>query len=142
MNLPVGFSMDYNELYLTYVDPNSNTLKEVQPDSMYLKMKPFERIIRRFYVCSNEIFLRKLIVAATVDGPQKHAYNVKVRIGFDYSDLESFNHASGIACAVVSSSQNYYDNAIPVDILIESYNKTETCNILDISLNASEDMPR
>lgn len=40
MNLPVGgFSMDYNELYLTYVDPNSNTLKEVQPDSMYLKMK-------------------------------------------------------------------------------------------------------
>ena len=142
MNLSISFVMNNNELYLAYVDPTLNSLKEIESSSMYLNMKPFEKVIRRFYICSPDLQFKKLTVVADIDGPQKYAYSVKVRIGFDYSDLESFNHASGIACAVVSSSQNYYDNAIPVDILIESYNKTETCNILDISLNASEDMPR
>lgn len=138
MNLSISFVMNNNELYLAYVDPTLNSLKEIESSSMYLNMKPFEKVIRRFYICSPDLQFKKLTVVADIDGPQKYAYSVKIRIGFNYSDLDSFNHSSNIFSSVVSLSENYYDNAIPVDILIESFNKTETCNILDISLNASD----
>lgn len=140
MNLPVNFAIALDELYLTYIDPALNTLKEIDSDAMYLKMKPFEKVIRRFYICAQDIVNKNLTIIVSIDGPQKYAYNVKVRVGFNYSDLESFKHSSNSAFCVTSLSENYYDNAVPVDVLIESLNKTETCNILDISLNASENI--
>ena len=138
MNLPVDFLIDFNEVYLAYVDPVSNALKEIDPSTLYLKMSPFERVIRRFYVCSNQIDATQITAIASIDGPQKHAYDVKVRLGYNYSNLNSFINSSNIDNVIVNTAQNYYDNAIPIDIYIESFNKTETCNVLDISINVSD----
>lgn len=138
MNLSISFVMNNNELYLAYVDPTLNSLKEIESSSMYLKMNPFEKVIRRFYVCSDEIYTTQITVIASIDGPQKHAYDVKVRLGYSYSNINSFINSSNMDSVIVNTAQNYYDNAIPVDVYIESFNKTETCNVLDISINVSD----
>ena len=138
MNLPLDFSMGFKEVYLTYVDPITNALKEIDQSTLYLKMNPFEKVIRRFYVCSDEIYTTQITVIASIDGPQKHAYDVKVRLGYSYSNINSFINSSNMDSVIVNTAQNYYDNAIPVDVYIESFNKTETCNVLDISINVSD----
>ena len=67
-----------------------NALKEIDQSTLYLKMNPFEKVIRRFYVCSDEIYTTQITVIASIDGPQKHAYDVKVRLGYSYSNINSF----------------------------------------------------
>lgn len=114
-----------NGLGLMYFNPQLETLIEVSDASLNFAVYPYEKTIRRFYLCGDLIYnQRNLMITAEVS--DSDLYSVKILIGSSIlPKLHEFDTALPEVYFNTSALGSHYTNAIPVDILIESLSSTE-----------------
>ena len=123
-----------SELGLFYFDPNYEALREINQENIEIRCRPYEKVIRRFYICGTLLKDVLIKLNVEVEGIQKHLYDVKVLWGRDNPRPYDFDFALKSVTITYGISENYFANAIPVDILLISKEQTEASVILDISL--------
>ena len=134
--LNTNFTIEDGQLYLCYYDPDNDQLKELNEESVKLKILPFQETIKRFYLVSNEFESGNLIrVITKVDGPQKYSYKIKTACGKDNPEYIDFDSADSSCAVLYDNLEKQWENAVPVDIWIQSLNKNETIAKLDITIS-------
>lgn len=120
--IPINFERGEDDFYLCYVnkDGSLNTF-----NNEFLKVTPFESVIRRFYLVG--YFQNKLIsLSCFTTGLNKYGYNVKVLINQEQPNILDFK-TNNVSYAFID---NFIGNAIPIDVLLTSVNNTESsCNL-------------
>ena len=125
-------------LGLMYLDPISETLKEIDVTSMYIPVYPFESVVRRFYLCGDALFLDSvIIIKVSVDTAHQDDYDVKILAGQENPRLSDFDTADNKCVTSYGNINNYFANAIPVDILLSSNLRSESAAQLNININAT-----
>lgn len=122
---------------LMYFDPTDEVLRELDAESVYFSLKPYEINIRRFYLCGDLIYYPNNI-KINVRTSDLDLYEAKIKLGTVDTRISSFDNATDEVIIDTEVLNTYYTNAIPVDLLLISKTTTEKVIELEIELSVTE----
>ena len=135
MKINTNFNYSEDEYYLCYKD-EYNYLNIVE--DIHLKISSFESNIRRFYLLGD--FTSKLIHSEVLlKGSNKYGYEAKICVNKQNPSYSDFINSSE-SIAIVNDIDPIYENVIPIDILLTSYNSIES-NVslcINVDINATK----
>lgn len=120
-----------DQLALMYFNPATESLKELTTQDVYFSIKPFEKVVRRFYLTGDLIYSPSETFKITVDTSDNDLYSTKIKKGTVANTVPSFNTSSN-ELTLESRDKGEYTNCIPVDILIES--KSLTTKVINLNI--------
>ena len=124
-----------NGLGLMYLDQLSETLMEIDSNSLALSVYPYENVIRRFFLCGDILFINTAItLTVSIDTVHTADYSVKVIAGASNPQVSDFDSATNSCTTSYALTNSYYTNAIPIDILLTSNLRTESSASLSINV--------
>lgn len=121
-----------SKLALMYYDYDSSSLKEINESSVSLALYPYESTVRRFFLCGDFIQDKTCSISCSVNSTM--AYEVKILAGIKEPSIVDFNGAVSTVQVDQTTCEFAYLNAIPVDIFIESFTRSEYSVSLEIKL--------
>ena len=122
-----------NDIGLMYFDPTSQTLKEFDSSVVNIPLYPYDKTIKRFYLCGPILHdSRNLVIEVLTTDSE--LYNTKVLVGNNRPTKTDFNLASDSFSFNTSILGSVYTNVIPVDVYIESITSTEKTINLEINI--------
>jgi hypothetical protein len=122
-----------DDIGLMYFNPSTESLKEIDEQSVYIACKSYSYCIKRFYLCGSLLEYSNTITIRTSLNDES-LYYCKVIAGLETANYSSFQLSTNQVTLDSSLLGGVYTNAIPVDILVESTNLTEKTIILNIEL--------
>lgn len=138
INLRTAFTVSEGKIYLCYYNPTSDKLEEIS-DRILLDVLPFEETIRRFYLVHPELTDSSYIsIETSVEGAQRYTYEVKVLLGKEDPTVGDFDYAYSGHTLFKIHCEKVFNNAIPVDIFLKSFNATETQAYINISITTNK----
>lgn len=125
MNELLNTIENISTLSLCYLDEVDEYLKEVD-ETTYFAISPLSVSYKRLYLMGDYIYKGTVTVSAFLPENFDADYQVKLRLGQDYTDLNDFEEYTNVVSGNYESLTFKYGNAIPIDIMIYSNNITET----------------
>lgn len=122
-----------NDIGLMYFDPTTQTLKEFDSSVVNIPLYPYDKTIKRFYLCGPILHdTRNLVIEVVTTASE--VYNTKVLVGNNRPTREDFSLATDSFSFNTSILGGTYTNAIPVDVYLESLTSTEKTINLEINI--------
>lgn len=118
MDLQTNFEIEDDNYYFCYVDNNSK-LSKISLE--HLEISSFESNIRRFYIVGNNLLNSLLLIDSFITGPNKYGYEVKITVN-NLNPIEEDFLYSKVNKII---TELHFDNAVPIDILLKSFNNSE-----------------
>ena len=142
ITIPISGTID-SGLALMYIDPLTESLKEIDTNHMFISCYPYESVIRRFYLCGDILSTTaNITVTANMDSIHEDDYTVQVLMGMTNPRRSDFSDASNSFTTSYGTSADYFANAIAVDILLTSNLRSESTSSLIITINAQNASPQ
>lgn len=134
--LTINPNLAQSTIALCYIDPNTNTLNELNTESTTIKSDSFETTIRRFYLIGSDVIdpLKLTTLTVSLKGVKSEEYFTSVLAGQINPRVSDFTTKNNSIVFSYNQLDLKFDNAIPIDILIKSLSKTETINMLNIDI--------
>ena len=139
MNELLNTIENISTLSLCYLDEVDEYLKEVD-ETTYFAISPLSVSYKRLYLMGDYIYKGTVTVSAFLPENFDADYQVKLRLGQDYTDLNDFEEYTNVVSGNYESLTFKYGNAIPIDIMIYSNNITETHTEVNFILKWDENI--
>lgn len=136
MTIYMNTSEVVNNLALTELDTETESLVEVTEDSFVIAVSSKRFTIKRYYLIG-EMLYNKNITVKVITGSED--YTAKVLVGYkEYPRYSDFIESTFSNISYTTSSYKYL-NALPVDVLVESNRISQTDCTLEIEIGADDE---
>lgn len=136
MTIYMNTSEVVNNLALTELDAETESLREVTEDSFVIAVSSKRFTIKRYYLIGEMLYKKYITVRVTTGS---FDYTARILVGSkEYPRYSDFNRE--IHKGVSYDTSNFkYLNALPVDVLVESNRISQTDCTLEIEIGAEDE---